>query len=587
MGFQDWKAEAQAPKSGGSVDWSKVFGQTSTPAGATPSAIPGAAPQAEPTLVIPEADHPAGGGDFASRAISNLPGSAGRFAEGLFTAAAHPINTLGTLGGIMSGELAKGAQQLGYHGLDDPAAERLAGALNENLAKNYGSWEGFKEYAATDPVAALSDLSMIAGGAGVAAKASGLPRVAGAASKLSSAIDPVGMAAKVATAPLSAANAFGRGAMGHFSGVPGETLKEIEGIARGSDAAAKEAFKAARAGGDPHAAVDAAKEALKQLGAAASDEYTATRSNLTTKQLDTQPILDKIAEAEAALGSNAAINYPDELAILGEMRNRVSSMKNTSAAELNHLKIGLNDLINDSARQNKKGMFSPVTEAVKSVISAEDPTYSQMLEGWQRWRGDLRNIEDLLGKGDRRSAMSQLGAMMKAMKTGNKGAALTLLENAPSGKHIRPMLAGTIVSPWRSSGQTLMQDMIESGAIFALTGGHPATVLPFAMSSPRGASHVAYAMGKAKGIGDKASQYAGTPAIRGAMARIGQTPYVEEDRAERKAGGRVGFDHEAAADQLVRAAERAKGDLGKTTEGMLSMPDETIVKALDVAKRNI
>lgn len=57
-------------------------------------------------------------------------------------------------------------------------------------------------------------------------------------------------------------------------------------------------------------------------------------------------------------------------------------------------------------------------------------------------------------------------------------------------------------------------------------------------------------------------------------------------RQERKAGGRVSS-HEADADQLVRAAERAKKGWSAQTEPLLNHSDEHIVHALDVANRSI
>jgi hypothetical protein len=73
----------------------------------------------------------------------------------------------------------------------------------------------------------------------------------------------------------------------------------------------------------------------------------------------------------------------------------------------------------------------------------------------------------------------------------------------------------------------------------------------------------------------------------GAALRAGAAGYPSyDDRIGRKAGGRVGG-HEAAADQLVRAAERAKKDLGRSTEPLLSQSDDAVAHALEVANRSI
>ena len=74
------------------------------------------------------------------------------------------------------------------------------------------------------------------------------------------------------------------------------------------------------------------------------------------------------------------------------------------------------------------------------------------------------------------------------------------------------------------------------------------------------------------------------PAAGIASGAIG--PRADGGRVGRRAGGRVGG-HEAAADQLVRAAERAKKDLGRSTEPLLSQSDDMVAHALEVANRSI
>lgn len=59
-----------------------------------------------------------------------------------------------------------------------------------------------------------------------------------------------------------------------------------------------------------------------------------------------------------------------------------------------------------------------------------------------------------------------------------------------------------------------------------------------------------------------------------------------DDRQGRKTGGRVSS-HEAAADQLVMAAERAKKEQSAQTEGLLNQSDDAVAHALEVANRSI
>lgn len=63
-------------------------------------------------------------------------------------------------------------------------------------------------------------------------------------------------------------------------------------------------------------------------------------------------------------------------------------------------------------------------------------------------------------------------------------------------------------------------------------------------------------------------------------------PSALDDREGRKSGGRVSS-HDMAADQLVRAAERAKKGWSAETEPLLNQSDEAVAHALEVANRSI
>lgn len=70
---------------------------------------------------------------------------------------------------------------------------------------------------------------------------------------------------------------------------------------------------------------------------------------------------------------------------------------------------------------------------------------------------------------------------------------------------------------------------------------------------------------------------------------IGATSMPNEtvdDRQGRKSGGRVSS-HDADADQLVRAAERAKKGWSAETEPLLNQSDDAVAHALEVANRSI
>jgi hypothetical protein len=76
-----------------------------------------------------------------------------------------------------------------------------------------------------------------------------------------------------------------------------------------------------------------------------------------------------------------------------------------------------------------------------------------------------------------------------------------------------------------------------------------------------------------------------TPQIAGKpISMIGNLE--EDDRQGRKSGGRVSS-HDVAADQLVRAAERAKKGQSAQTEVLLHQSDDAVASALEIANRSI
>jgi hypothetical protein len=74
--------------------------------------------------------------------------------------------------------------------------------------------------------------------------------------------------------------------------------------------------------------------------------------------------------------------------------------------------------------------------------------------------------------------------------------------------------------------------------------------------------------------------------INPAIVSAGPAATVAGERQERKSGGRVDS-HEAEADRLVMAAERAKKGLSAHTEGLLNTSDDAVASALEIANRSI
>lgn len=108
-----------------------------------------------------------------------------------------------------------------------------------------------------------------------------------------------------------------------------------------------------------------------------------------------------------------------------------------------------------------------------------------------------------------------------------------------------------------------------------------------------------------RGVSGLASKYANTPMMQkylenqlvnpssgisglraGTRGAAYGTPSMLDDRQGRKSGGRVSS-HEEAADQLVRAAERAKKGQSAQTQVLLNQSDDAVASALEIANRSI
>lgn len=140
---------------------------------------------------VPVADTPADSVDFdAKEMISNVPGSAVKYATDIYQAVRHPVETGKAVGGLVRSVLQKAdrksAELMGneYTGQSD---EAMADAAGRALKERYGSVNALKSTMMNDPVGALADVS----GVGTATR---IPRLANAAA----ALEPVNLAAKSA-----------------------------------------------------------------------------------------------------------------------------------------------------------------------------------------------------------------------------------------------------------------------------------------------------------------------------------------------------------------------------------------------------
>lgn len=159
-----------------------------------------------------EQPKPMSWGEAGVEAAKNIPESFVNMAVDLGSAAIHPIDTLK---GVY--RLAKGASRAMDPTFAANADDKAAFAsLAKFYSDRYGSFDGFKQALASDPVGILGDATVVIGGTGALARGVGsvakLPRLAraGAVAKtVSEVADPLNIARQVIKAPARAIGATG------------------------------------------------------------------------------------------------------------------------------------------------------------------------------------------------------------------------------------------------------------------------------------------------------------------------------------------------------------------------------------------
>lgn len=584
------KAEGEAPNqlsdNAKNMIQSIRGGATAAPEGTAPQPD-GAAPQ--PSGTVPQV--PPAGENYAdmpmlevgSRAVSNLIPSGKKALTGIYDAVANYEDTASGLNQLAKGLVSKGKGALGFE--RNPEAEGVVDSIVKMYGDRYGTAEGFKKTLAEDPFAIGMDAASFVPLIGPASKAAGIGAVGNTISKVAALGDPLSLAAratslaaKTAAKPVASLARYGQGMA---SGVPQDMLKLAEQAGKTGTPAQREAFKTfAMQKGDNREMAKAVVDAMEERKAAVSNEYTAGKASLTTDELMMDDIKQSLADARAGVDPYGTGLNPEKMSVIDEMEKQIANVEAAanpaarSAVGLDMLKKSLRDILSRN-RMSGDGGLAMVPRSVRDTIAKADSGYADLMDQWQNWLSEAQDLKATLGTGDRTSETARIAKLLSTAKSSDKMSLLMdLSRNTQAGHTLPYMVAGATVSklmpPYLQGAGLAGVGMIASGgakgAAAALAG------------SPRVAGLSNYALGRAKSA---------VPTLRLPPAAVSNTlAQSEEYRAERKSGGRVSS-HDMAADQLVRAAERAKKGLSAQTEPLLNQSDETVVKALEVANRSI
>jgi hypothetical protein len=548
---------------------------------------PPPAPRGEPAPAYRpsvEYDPNASTGDYLAGALKNAPGSAAKVGEGLYNAAKYvwnnPSETAEVIGKAGVGLLSKANTALG--GTDRyEEGEKLVDVV-WNDAK--GRWENPAKTFHDDPFAISLDVATVAPGIGMAGRAAGLGKLATGVEKVAALGDPVNLAlqgaklgTKAVTRPTAALLRYPEAVA---TGVPLNALKIAEQSGRSADPAVRGAFRTGMKGsGDPREIARTAVSAMEEKRRAMSNGYVAQRGELTTQELPMTDIRSAFNDAMMAAnryGTRVGTPVVDALKKMDDKIRLYEAHPDAgarTAVQLDLLKRDLNDIVRE-LNPSDRGAVASVPKSVRDTIATVDGKYADMMDYWQNWIATMRDLQSTLGTGDRVSETARLAKLMSTMKNNDKLNLLKQLEDTPSGKNLKEMIAGAAfkdIMPPAMQGFGL-------GILGPILAGGPHGMAAAAAASPRLAGLTQYGIGRTESLVNAIPK---PPAVAtNVLSQIGQ------EREGRKSGGRVSK-HEADADQLVRAAERAKKGWSAQTEPLLNQSDEAVAKALEVANRSI
>lgn len=567
-------------------------------------------------------------GEYAPILASNIVPSSWEAIKGVASAVMHPVDTATAVGKLGYGFASKGADAassaLGYGPVLDPSTkgerEAVADAMLQSYKSRYGGGEEgeFWKHLAEDPASYLTDIASVASaGAGTATKL-GLIDKAGKIAKGANAvsmIDPMQAAIKTAGAVVpkvgEAVPAILARSQNIASGVPYEYLRGIYRLGKEGSPEQINAFVREMRGNPQFSGniADALDAARLELGTQASANYMRNASPALARrtEVDMSGSIDALDDIKGMLNPSSMVArrayFPgDDYTKAATAVNLVSkyashgSPRARTIKELDGLKKEVDRIANDISDHALKTRVQALAGNLVQDMGRVDPAYLDMMKDWSRYKDISNNIRRDMGS-DSLSDAQRSRKAAKAAASPDAEAMFSALEQTPTGKNLRPALYGRAVNPWMSDASHTLVAGIGGPLAFQYLE-HPAlkfgAVAGAASTSPRLAGLTQQNLGRVVNATNKTAditaRYGLNPITTNAANQLASAMYPlgepVEDRTERKSGGRVSA-HEADADQLVRAAERAKKGWSAKTEPLLNQSDETVVKALEVANRSI
>ena len=439
------------------------------------------------------------------QSIQNIPASGKQLAKDIITPLLSPVQT------------AKDIKELGSSVINlirpgEQGNEELGRQVGQFFVDRYGSLDAIKKTFAEDPVAMLSDLSIIfTGGAMLAPKASATANLLSKAAK----IDPVAGAVTAAGMPLRAIPKV----VEMVGGVPADAQKIAFAAGQSSslNPLKSNAFVASMRGGtEVSEIVEDANKAFEKLKTKKTSNYKSdmAKLSLNTKKMDLGFVFNKIDEIKKSkLDSEGVISEFSgaNLDVLNAVENLVTEFNKKldgrppNAEQLNILKRQLNNLY-----PAQKGMgasqelISKVTSEIGQEIEKVAPGFQKVNKNYLDAIALERELIEALSLGNTKNASTTLKKLQSVMRnntTTNYGARLDSLNklddltNLFEESQIMQKLAGQELNPFRGRGFT---GGAQTGS-FLSSFFNPMALLISAASTPRLVGEMAYLTGKTAG----------------------------------------------------------------------------------------
>lgn len=509
-----------------------------------------------------------------------------------------------------------------------PEEKQSREALLNAMLEPYQSVGGFKKAIATDPFSVLTTASipLTYGGAGAVKAGEILGKSSATAGKvlqgvgktaegLSYAVDPVkaGMGltgVAYERAGLPAVKKLAEAS----SGVPAESMELAYQAGRTGTPAIRDAFNTYAKGlGNPVDFSRVTAKAAKDLRAAQIADWASNKQTYMqqmTADVPLQPVFDAIQQQRNQL-ANASLSvgpHRQALTLLSNLERKMININNLPAGHplkriesLDKIKQDLYDLSQTLRVRSSQNAAYAVHSGVIQAINDVSPEYGQIMSNYQRIVDGTQNIARTLGVSDKVAANAELSKFLMQQKTPD--GRLLIEQLAQYDPRIPYMVAGASINNALGSPSSWGRFLVEGGGLGLLsTLSNPLSAAAWATSvaagrtlgSPEAVSQIPYLAGRVAGspvgtagraIGEaaEASRQAATGVLTRKEAAEQEYPEVATygDRTQRASGGRI------TAEGLINAAERAKKDIGKSTETLLKQDDSTVAHALEVANRQI